>query len=168
MPEASISHDEDVWPMPTDPVWISQIQDKLKNLRTRLMYLQNHLHLGSTDEADEYTETFLKAYRNKLALAVKHSESIRVWFNTAVALDHKEIIGHEVKAVSKKADFITRLLISAEETSKQISEHPRIAKGYYVKRPPRSDFQMCRTLSKYLSDEIGNHEGYNCKKKGCV
>lgn len=168
MPEASISHDEDVWPMPTDPVWISQIQDKLRDLRNRLMHLQNHEHLAASDEADEYTNQFLKAYRNKLSLALRHTTNLRIWFNKTVELERTEVMGWEVKEFSSKANFITRLLLSAEKTSQQISQDPRIAKGYYVKRPPRSDFQMCRTLSKYLSDEIGNHEGYNCKKKGCV
>lgn len=168
MPEASISHDEDVWPMPTDPVWVSQIQDKLRDLRNRLMHLKNHEHLVASDESDEYTEQLLKAYRNKLVLALKHTTNLRIWFNKTIELNRTEVMGREVKGFSDKANFITRLLISAEKTSQQISRDPRVVKIYHVKRPPSSDFRMCRSLSKYLSEEIGHHEGYKCKKKGCV
>lgn len=162
------NHDNDVWPMPSDPLWIPTVQDRLKSLRDRVEHLKNHSHLVVSGDIQNYTMQFLIAYKNKLGLALRNTDNIQTWLNLVVALERTEIIGHEVRTVRSKADFITRILLSAEMTNKKLRDDPIVKQDYYVRTPPPSDFRMARSLSKYLAAEIGDHNGYSCKKKGCV
>ena len=164
----STVHDNDVWLMPSTTATTQLLMVKIDELLTKVQSLRNHSHLGFSGDIHNYTMNLVMSYYGKIDIALKSVKNLKLWIEGIYALECEEIVGHDVRLVQEKLDLIVRVILSAETSSKKLCTDPIVLQEYYVTPPPAKTFKLTCELAKDMKDYIGNHEGFDCKEKGCV
>lgn len=155
------NHAEDLWTLPTEPSWST-------NLRLKLMALLMST-IGMRGEVKPYEnpvtkeEHFNAEFYEQIDEAVTKSRALKTWFGNILAQERKDIIGHEVRVAVGLAVEINLALGIAENINASMKYYAESTGNSYA-FPPVDEVNLKHNRERAMEfiSAFSNHDGYDC------